>query len=366
MPPTSRRAHNKSRQGCKLCKSRKIKCDERQPCAYCTKKGVKCSLQVESERISRPPIFSYQQDPTFCTSDFTLFHHFVKKVAVEHADDAPSVVAWSDVADLATRHTYLLHNLLALSALHLRSTYPDQAETLEQIAAGHQARGIPMFREALIRDLETDSLPLFACSCILLPAHFAASKDPLSLIVNEETQGPPDWLLLLDGATIVTENHCPGLLESSLRPLLGPMIPVEPDDIDDSPADRELISLKDTIPAAAERKEDYRKLIDLLRYFYTLSNRGPSLLAKKTAALRFPPFLSRTGKDDLAKRHPVALIVMAFWIVLLFRIEDRWWLRGKVRPIALKIQQLLPTEHQHLIAWPLEQLGLHQNGANRP
>jgi hypothetical protein len=268
-------------------------------------------------------------------------------------------LAWSDcVTDLATRHAYLLHNLLAVSALHLRSIHPEQAETLEHVATEHQTQGIPLFREALAQDLDQTPLPLFACACLILPAHFAASREPLSLILNEKTQSPPEWLLLLDGTTIITAKHIHYIVETPLRPLLGPIVPTDLDDIDDSPADRELINLKHVIPVEPERRDAYGELIDLLRFVFTLSSRGPSMFDQKSAAFRFPPYLSRTAKDDLARKYPAALIIMAFWLVLLFRIEDRWWLRGKVRPIALKIQELLPTEHQHLIAWPLEQLGL--------
>ncbi|KAI3322998.1 hypothetical protein HD806DRAFT_497489 [Xylariaceae sp. AK1471] len=363
-PPISRRAHNKSRRGCSLCRTRKIKCDERQPCSYCIKKDVKCSLQNEPRISLQPASFRHEQDLAFSISDFSLFQHFIKRVSFDHSDDAASAFAWSNcVADLATRHAYLLHNLLAISALHLRSMYPEQAETFERIAREHQARGIPLFREAITRDLDETPLPIFACASLLLPAHFAASRDPLSLILNEEKHSSPDWLQLLDGTTSIIIKHVPFIMGTPLNALLGPMKPMNLDDIDDSPADRELINLKDTIPVETERRDAYGKLIDILRFFFTLSNRGPSMFDRKTAALRFPTYFGMTARDDLARRYPAALVVMAFWLVLLFRMQDRWWLRGKVQPIALKIQQLLPNEHKHLIVWPLGQLGIHCNDA---
>jgi hypothetical protein len=275
------------------------------------------------------------------------------------SDTADAASTWAtDVTDLATQHAYLLHNLLALSALHLRSTCPEQAERLERIASEHQTQGIPLFREAVARDLDKTPLPLFVCACMVVPMHFAASKDPLSLILNEEKHRAPDWLHLIDGANTITLDHLNAIKATSLRSLLGPMPPLNLEDIDDSPVDRELIILKDIIPIETDRTDDYRHLIDILRFFFTLSNRGPNSFDHKNAAIRFPIHFIKTAKDDLARRYPAALILMAFWLVLLFRIEDRWWLKGKVEPMALKIHQLLPIEHRHLIDWPLAQMCL--------
>ncbi|KAI1259365.1 hypothetical protein F5Y18DRAFT_420755 [Xylariaceae sp. FL1019] len=387
MPAVARRAHKKSRfgkwhragtrprhplnspsspscssVGCSQCKLRKIKCNEQQPCSYCVKKRYRCSLTDDPD-TREPSEFKHQVDQEFSVTDFALFRHFIKEVAVDHADDIPSEIAWAEhVSSLATQHDYLLHQILALSALHMRILFPRQSEELEQIACTHQARSLPLFRDALSTDLETDSLALFVCSVLIIPHHFALTNDPMLMILNEKTQSPPEWLLMLDGATRIVTDFTPKILSSPLRPLLGQMARTDVDNPLDSPDDRELVRLKDTMPFPEGKKDGYTRLLDVLRACFTLSNTTSSALEQKSAALRFPPYFSVIAKNDLANKHPAALVVLMSWLVLLLRVENRWWLKGRVKPIGAAIQQLLPREHRRLIAWPSQQLGLSLGG----
>ncbi|KAI0472104.1 hypothetical protein GGR56DRAFT_682502 [Xylariaceae sp. FL0804] len=360
-------------------------CDQKLPCcSYCEKRRLECSLaSSEAERSASPATLPPPSRPQpaprdFAFTDFALFHHFIKSTAVDHADDDATAAVWSGpVADMATRHPYLLHQVLALAALHRRAACPEQAEALGRTAAEHQLRAIPLFRDALaaMTDEEDDVLPLFTCACLIVPYHFAAARDPLALLLNEEEgegQGaPPQWLLLIEGTTLITNRHGPRIVRSALRPLLGSLIPLALDDVDeDSAGDRALRRLRREIPAVVAaaaatlppggRGDEYARVIDVLRFMYTLSARAETVLDRKNAALRFPPFLGPEIKGDLARRRPAALVVMAFWFVLLHRVEDRWWLRGKIVPVVAKIEELLAPEHRHLIAYPLEQVGLRE------
>ncbi|KAI1486732.1 hypothetical protein F5X96DRAFT_673373 [Biscogniauxia mediterranea] len=394
MPPTARRAHNKSRAGCTRCKSKKIKCDEKQPCTYCAKRRLPCSLQPEPEpkpkKAATRLVIRQPDAPPFCFADFGLFRHFTKELATAHADDDPSRLVWSEVVpDLATRHPFLMHELLAVAAIHRALAYPEEEDPEQQhkLAAEHQSRAIPLFRRALAASAagEQDALPLFACACLIIPYHFAAARDAMALLRSAETGGPPEWLMLVEGCAAVTLRNAPTLMDSPLRALLGELRGPPP--LEDLPrmsaADGRLVELKRRLPLAEEEGEEgeekeegegkngengehrraYAVALDGLRVSFALSDQATSVLARKNAALRFPPFMGRRCKEDLAAREPAALIVVAFWCVLLHRVEERWWLRGKIRPLLAQIRDLLPPEHHGFIAWPLEQLGLSASRA---
>ncbi|KAI1338988.1 hypothetical protein F5Y15DRAFT_384360 [Xylariaceae sp. FL0016] len=372
---TARRAHTKSRGGCTLCKAKKVKCDEKRPCSYCAKKLLRCSLDDEASEATTlsPPSASRPESSTessrcFAFADFALFRHFIKSTAVAHADDHDCVMIWSEiVADLAAQYPFLLHELLALSALHSRLACPERAESLEQVAAEHQGRAIPLFRDAIVSSRQGDeALALFACSCLIVPYHFAAAKDPLSLLLNEETKSSAEWLVLIEGTAAITNANSPAIMRSALRPLLGKLIPLNLDIISDSAADRELCLLKGRIPVAPEHRDEYVKLIDTLRFNYTISDLAETVIDRKNSALRWPPLMSRQVKEQLGSKESGALILMAFWLVLLHRIEDRWWLKGKVAPIVAKISKLLTPEHRKLITYPMEQVSLGLVVAENP
>ncbi|KAI1452708.1 hypothetical protein F4805DRAFT_446369 [Annulohypoxylon moriforme] len=363
MASTSRRAHRKSRAGCTTCKAKKVKCDEEQPCSYCVKRHLLCSLapspsaSLGSGRDSKTPEIRVVQpydETSFSFTDFGLYRHFVVSTAIAQADDSASIALWRDVvADLATQYPYLLHEILAIAALHRRSASPEQATYLERVAAEHQAKAIPLFRQALASISAETAPPLFACSCLFIPYHFAAAKDALSPLFNEETGTLAEWLILIQGCAAITMEQSATVMRSSLRALLGDLWTPKVEDLSSGPTDARLVDLGLRLPITAEQRESYAQTLVKLRVCFYLSDKADSPLNRKNAALRFPPLMYQNMRADLAAKHPAALIVMAYWCVLLHRVEDRWWLKGRVKPLLLKIEELVPMQYRNLLDWPL-------------
>lgn len=296
--------------------------------------------------------------PPFSFADFSLFHHFTKSTALAHADDSASVTVWLEtIPDLAVQYPYLLHLILALAALHMRSTVPERAKFLERVADEHQAQAIPLFREALAASSAETVLPLFACSCLFVPYYFAAAKDASSLLFNEETGLLAEWLVLIQGCAAMTVQHNATIMRSPLRTILGDLHTPKVEDFSGGPIDARLVRLEEKLPIASEHREAYAQVMVHLRLCFYLSDRADTPLNRKNAALRFPPLMGKQFRAHLAGRHPAALIIMAFWCVLLHRVEDRWWLRGRVQPLLLKIEELLPSDYISLMSWPLEEVG---------
>ncbi|OTA87270.1 hypothetical protein M434DRAFT_399543 [Hypoxylon sp. CO27-5] len=287
--------------------------------------------------------------------------------AIAQADDSASVSVWREVvADLATQYPYLLHEILAISALHLRTTVPsEQCVFLERAAQEHQANAISLFRGALASMSAETAPALFACSCLFIPYHFAAAKDPSSLLFNEETGALAEWLVLIQGCAAITMEHNATLMRSSLRALLGNLHTPKLEDLSSGPTDARLIDLSSKLPIAhgyKECRESYERTIVRLRVCFYLSDRADSSIDRKNAALRFPPLMDPHFREDLAAKLPAALIVMAYWCVLLHRVEDRWWLKERVQPLLLQIEELVPLEYRSLMEWPMKEAGVYLNG----
>ncbi|KAI6080730.1 hypothetical protein F4821DRAFT_48973 [Hypoxylon rubiginosum] len=367
---STRKAHHKSRFGCATCKAKKVKCDEKRPCGYCAKRHLSCSLAATSlplpspetiERSWRTPEARFTtpsyEAPSFTSTDFSLFRHFTKSTALAQADDSASEIVWREaVLDLATQYPYLLHEVLAIAALHLRTTASEQSAFLERTAAEHQAKAIPLFREALVANSTETALPLFACSCLFVPYHFAAVKNPSSLLFNEETGSLAEWLVLIQGCAAVTVEHNATIMQSPLRALLGDLYTPRVENLSGGSTDARLVELGRQLPVIPERREVYEQVMIRLRVCYYLSDNANTPLNRKNAALRFPPIMGHSFTEDLALKSPAALIVMAYWCVLLHRVEDRWWLKGRVKPLLLKIAELVPFEYAQLMAWPKERV----------
>ncbi|KAL7625682.1 hypothetical protein AAE478_004903 [Parahypoxylon ruwenzoriense] len=338
MSSTSRRAHHKSRAGCATYKTKKVKCDEKAPCSYCVKRHLPCSLAALSSPGTNG---SSERDPT---SGASLLVPPLYPLHGHRLDDGASVAVWREaITELATRYPYLLHEVLAIAALHLRSVRPERAGSLGHAAAKHQANAIPLFRKALATSSAETAPPLFACSCPFVPYHFAAAKDASSLLFNEETGSLAEWVGLIQGCAAITMEHGATIMRSPLRALLGDLHTPKLEDLKSGPTDARLLSLGAELPVAAEQREAYAQVLVKLRLCFYLSDRAGSVLDRKNAALRFP----------------AALVVMAFWCVLLYRVQDRWWLTGRVQPLLRKIEELVPLQHRDLVRWPLEETGVY-------
>ena len=59
----------------------------------------------------------------------------------------------------------------------------------------------------------------------------------------------------------------------------------------------------------------------------------------------------------LKEDHPKALIVFAYYCVLLKRAEEYWYLRGQGRKVLADIRRRLEYSWECWIAWPLHELG---------
>lgn len=52
-----------------------------------------------------------------------------------------------------------------------------------------------------------------------------------------------------------------------------------------------------------------------------------------------------------------AVAIFAYFLVLLNRVPDQWWVRGWAEHLISKVYGLLDAEHRLWIRWPIEQLG---------
>ena len=73
------------------------------------------------------------------------------------------------------------------------------------------------------------------------------------------------------------------------------------------------------------------------------------------------PVLFELLKED----NPKALIVLAFYCVLLQRSENKWYVEGHGRKLLANIRRRLGCEWESWITWPLHELGFTDDNARR-
>jgi len=363
-PSKKRRVHHKSRRGCQQCKERHIKCDEQLPsCANCTVTNRTCSynqlcsrdenVQCIDPKSVLPPSetcsasvpspdtnssdLSARDVPqqVFDLSHLALFHHLETglmkdphiSLVVDEAD-MPRFVDMIITAGLSM--PYLMDEVLAFAALHLGILTSDVAKQnrYRHQAVELQTRALALYHAANPEITEEN------CTALCVFSSFVGMH-----MLYDTITGTTDLLELLDkfiqfaglyrGVGIVVENRWHVIRTSELGGIVGLIeaadeVPFQPGGVCDH-----LLSLleaaKDRLgPSALEACE---KAVETLQWTFHQHSVLQSPI-NRHIVFAWPVRISAEYLDMLRSRQPEALVIMAYWGLLLHREQD-FWIFGK-------------------------------------
>ncbi|KAE8418128.1 hypothetical protein BDV36DRAFT_283255 [Aspergillus pseudocaelatus] len=120
-----RKAHRKSRNGCRNCKLRRVKCDEVQPaCQRCSAYGVLCNYGPDAPDLQMAREI---EDPAVISADATTTLELTREcrdhlISFEKSGTLVTIatVHHNEVLQLACLNPYLMHVTLAIAAMHNR------------------------------------------------------------------------------------------------------------------------------------------------------------------------------------------------------------------------------------------------------
>ncbi|OAL47992.1 hypothetical protein IQ07DRAFT_109912 [Pyrenochaeta sp. DS3sAY3a] len=158
----SRKYHSKSRTGCSQCKRRRKKCDETPPiCSNCRKSGIVCDYDAWSQAVSRTAseVFGWNigtvriADPLPLASldqrDVELFRFYAARTSFTLSGTRTLAIWQSSTPDEAKSHAFLMHSMLALTALHGCFTSPGGSVDYASIASRHHEAALEAFRTSI-------------------------------------------------------------------------------------------------------------------------------------------------------------------------------------------------------------------------
>ncbi|KIX04830.1 uncharacterized protein Z518_05701 [Rhinocladiella mackenziei CBS 650.93] len=173
--PSGKLGHTKSRKGCLRCKARHVKCDERRPCGNCVRDDAVCSL---TQNFKQPPPVSSSsgdqdrrniREPTSLTEsatadlDVSTKQDLSTSAGPDVIDGGPTAAfgTWMQsmrllhhyhtvyAPSLKMSHDFLLHGLLALSALHYAQNQPGLYKEYILISSQYQGLALRPFATKL-------------------------------------------------------------------------------------------------------------------------------------------------------------------------------------------------------------------------
>ncbi|PSN68570.1 C6 zinc finger protein [Corynespora cassiicola Philippines] len=379
-------SHRKSRAGCTTCKARRVKCGEEKPtCRRCLKRGLDCdysaTVQIPTPNPSiqtHAPTQDAGRSPRAMSMDASVRNETPSAILnigdlellhVYHTSTCHSIV-WNislqdvlkiELPQLGFTHHFLLHGILALSALHLTHFRKHKAQHYLAQAVGHYdiALSTAMAELANISDENCEALYGFGMLGCLIA--FAWGPKPGDYLLFGE-RGIGEWLVLARGSNAVfqAKEHIlrhgvlAGMFQTPMCLRQQVMLPTkESERLLELRAQFELLHQDDpNLPL-------YLTALDQLMYFFSVdaSKLGSRRQATFQDIVAWLHLLEDDFVDCLNARHPAALAIFACYCVLLNDIPSAWLMRGWVDHLMSGIYDSMDVEYRIWIKWPQQQIG---------
>ncbi|KAH7139873.1 hypothetical protein B0J13DRAFT_68422 [Dactylonectria estremocensis] len=363
----SRRHHKKSRNGCLECKRRHIKCDEQQPvCANCGAAEMRCSFlsrdlpyivpvfaQVHSyvaasstfPAIAPAPALVPSPTPTststpeHCLSanqpvdpynvnvtHFALFNNLSSEgfLDVENSVE-PDVIPLSIYINHAVTTPYLMHQILAVSALHLCTKAVEPRAFYREYATGLQNRALSLFNESnpVLEVTPANCVPMFLFSTLV-------SGQLLFDTLHFERNGLENFIdrfthcLSVCRGVLAVIDECKHLLQDTeLGPLLDAQSIMQPMKTSGSECDG-LLDLIQTADVSGSTRKTYRDQVLYLQRAFNAQGEASGRKVRLPAIFAWVILVTPDYIQLLRQRQPISLVILAHYAVLLHRGRGLW------------------------------------------
>jgi hypothetical protein len=166
---------------------------------------------------------------------------------------------------------------------------------------------------------------------------------------------------LICGAHGLLYNNWNWLLDGPFAPLLErTKYPIE---FSNNPDDSQLAALLRLFsPSNPIQQDDQARLdicrgaFDELHRIYVLPYSLYRTIDIKTAVTIWPGTVSPAYMQLLQERRPEALVILAYYSVLLHQVPDCWYFRGLAQRLLISTYECLSPDYRIWIKWPLEKI----------
>ncbi|KIW83873.1 hypothetical protein Z517_03119 [Fonsecaea pedrosoi CBS 271.37] len=271
----------------------------------------------------------------------------------------PDLMTTSIYARHALTNPYLMHQMLATSALHLSTTRTDTRSTYREYATGLQNRALCLFNEAnpVLEVTRANCVRMFLFSSgvglHLLCETLHYQRDSLESFVDRFTH----CLNVYRGMLAVIDESRDLLLESELGPRLKlTQALMETRDANGSECDI-LGNMVNTAVIASCSRQAYQESISHLQRVFNAQRAAAGTKIAVPTVLAWPALVPSEYVDLLRHRQPEALIILAHYAVLLHRCRDLWLFGDSGRFLIESICRDLGSQWQEWLKFPNAALG---------
>ncbi|KAJ5083871.1 hypothetical protein NUU61_008450 [Penicillium alfredii] len=248
---------------------------------------------------------------------------------------------------------FLVHGIMALSALHLSLRGDEKASWLS-MAIAHENRALSMFSNQLVDINPSNAKALMSLASLVVAFSFGSA-------LTRDTDDGPSVGALIEVFTLSrgVQTEVNGVFEflrqSDFAPLfdISPPAVIIPDQV--AKAFDHLEALNDQHSRCSPRHNhaSYARMITHLRNLSAYSYALPtSMTLAAGLAIRAPAdFL-----DELKNHEPLALVVLAHYCLFLHLARENWCIGPWGKMVLQEIRRRLSSGWQHHIEWAVSEV----------
>ena len=283
--------------------------------------------------------------------DIELMHHFTTSTYAGLVDSKEVEYMWqTEAPKIAMRFPFLMKGILAVSAMHLAYLQPQKKKQWTMKALQYETSGLPSVRASMEQLGEDNCHALFAFSGLLVA--YTQALNILESSAYWELDAICKWFELVRGAHNVLFASLHWLQNGPFAPMLrSPAFPVDYTLNPDDPILTNLYPLLMPHEAASnEEKENLRvtrAALDQLRRVSALPYQTVSPTGFKATIYQWPGSVSHEYVMLVEKRTPEALIVLAFYSLIIKRAGKSWIMYDSGASHLLRSIEACLTEEWH-------------------
>lgn len=294
-------------------------------------------------------------------------HHYTTSTYLTLSNGTTQDNVWQHtVPQEALRHSFLMHGILAVSALHLAHLRPSSSQFYTDLAMYHYTSSLQHFRPILEDISPTNAVAAFIFSSLLACISFVIPQEPLETAAPSSTT-PLESLqkmiaifTLERGVQTVLEECWAWVINSSIEPLLV-HIPSWPEQkLRDNEEDA-LSSLESRIKNEIASEELTAEALDSLRFLRAIHPRQALPVERMTFIIAWPVLLSPKLFAAICERKSFAIAIVAYYGVVLHELKHVWWVGDKGLRLVMACTDLLGPRWNDTMQWAKFRVDMSHN-----
>jgi Fungal specific transcription factor domain len=298
-------------------------------------------------------------------------HHFSISTCYTLASEPMLKNLWKvNVPILALQYPFVMHGILAVSALHLahfqRSNQTKRDLYTLQASRQHQ-KGL-LTANGMLANITQENCAALHIFTLLTTIYALGSPQQSGDLLIVGKSGVADWVTFIRGVSTIINSSIPTLKAGPLGPLLisgmrrwkihhEMMLKDTPDQHQEL---RHLQQIIEETTPDPEHLRVYTQAVSELRKTYVVVRGNLEPTNKRHYSSDIFIWLFEVSEEYLMllrERRQPSLAIFAYFCVVLTQIEENWWTIGWGCHIMEQIYDALDEEHRLWIRWPIEQIG---------